>query len=114
MDEKNETPQESLERCVKRLGELLAPILNGPRRPEDTINGYGLIEACGHVYMPSSSPWLPPSELVDLMNMNVERIQRARAKSKDGRAGEIAPGCSICMVEKYEQKLGKLLHWRLN
>ncbi len=111
---KEEAPQDALARCIARLGELLAPILNAPRQADETINGYGVIDACGHAYMPDGSPYTSPQDLSDAMFENIARARRLRAKSSSGRAGEKAPGCSICMIERHRQILGKLLHWRLN
>lgn len=108
-----ETPQETIARCMKRLGELLTPILNAPRRPDETIWGFGVIDACGHVYMPSGSPFICPDELAGLMGMNIDTRRRILERSPH-RVAEKAPGCSLCNIERRIKRRTEPLHWRLN
>ena len=108
-----ETPQETVARCVKRLGELLAPIFNAPRRPDETIWGFGAIDVCAHVYMPQGEPSISPAELADLMDMSVDTRRRILKRSPH-RAAEKNPGCAQCSIERHIKRRIEPLHWRLN
>jgi hypothetical protein len=106
----DEGPQEKLQRCMNRLGELLAPILNAPRQAHETIIGYGLVEACGHVYF--SPGWCSPDDLDDLLTMTSDR-QRRLIVLNPARRTEKSPGCPICMWERHRQR-GVVLQGREN
>lgn len=104
----------SIGELVARIGELLAPILYQPPPDHPVIRPYATMNRCGHVYLPGDGSYVEnAAELVDLMNMDREMIQRILARSPH-RAGEKAPGCANCSVERTVKRRMEPLHWRLN